>query len=256
MTAEQRTLTLRLEPRRIIRVLAVLAGLLVVAGVLGEVSRIVFERGRLGGLIPMFNLDAEANVPAFFSALLLLTCAVVLAVLAHGRGRAGLPYARALWGLAAITAFLAVDEAAAIHELFTNPMRSGLGAGGLFHFAWVVVYGMAALLIFALYAPLLPRVPRRTRRLLLAAVVLYAGGALGLEIAAGAHLDLLDGGTEDAWYAMLSTVEEATEMAAVLVLLYALLVVLRAQSPRIRIDLGTAPTLTPTPGEPAATRAR
>jgi len=238
------------EPWRVVRALAGAAALLVVAGVLGEVSRLVFDAGRLHGLVPLFNLDAEANVPAFFSALLLLGCAAVIALIARWRSQAGLPYVRPLRGLALLVAFLGVDEATAIHELLSGPLRSGLGLDGILYYSWVVAYGLGAVLLLAVYAPLLPRLERTTRRLVGLAVALYATGALLMEMVGAGYRDSGIGG-DDAVYATLTTVEESLEMAGVLVLLYALLRSLREGCPLVRLRLGAgAPSITGAPVAP------
>lgn len=225
----QPAIELGLTPRRVAVVLAATAALLVLAGIAGELSRLALDRGRLGGIVPLFNLDAEGNVPAFFSALLLVIAAVGIALIARWRAQNGLRHARQLGVLAAVVLFLGVDEATAIHELFSEPLRDGLGLSGLLYYAWVVAYGVAAAAFFAVFAPLLRYVGRTTRRLLALSALLYVGGALGMELAGSAYTEASDG-ADDGVYATFTTVEETLEIAAVILLIYTVLRCLERQT--------------------------
>lgn len=112
---------------------------------------LVFGLGhdRLLGLIPLFNLDGQGNVPAVYSALLLLCSALltVIAVASRKRAAWGVPH---WFGLAVVFLFLAVDEALSLHERLTEPLRSALNTCGFFHYAWVVPYAAATLLLAAI----------------------------------------------------------------------------------------------------------
>lgn len=235
--AAPEALHLGTSPRRLARVVAWVAVGVVAAGIASELARHVLDHGRLLGLVPLFDLDGEGNVPAFFSALLLVAVAGLMALVACERGRRRQPHARAVWGLAAIAAFLAVDEAAGIHELLTAPLRAALHAGGPAHFTWVAGYGAGVVVVGLAYARLVPRLSRRTRRTLAAAVAVYLCGALGMELVAGAYLDSFGGGTRDAVYGLLTTVEEALEIAGLVMLVGLSLRVLRDHAPRISLGL-------------------
>ncbi len=243
--ASTETLRLRTSPRRLVRAVAWAAACVVGAGIASELTRHVLDRGRLMGLVPLFDLDGEGNVPAFFSALLLLTVAVLLALVACERGRRGLPHARAVWGLAAIAGFLAVDEAAGIHELLTAPLRAGLHAGGPAHFTWVAGYAVAAAVVALAYARLIPRLGRDLRRALAVAIAVYLVGALGMEVVAGAYLDSYDGSTRNAVYGLMTTVEEALEIGGLVLLVGLALRVLRDHAPRISLGLDGDGTTAP-----------
>ncbi len=63
--AEDRALRVRISPRRAVVVLGAGAALLLLAGALAEISRVGFGHGRLFGLVPLFDLDGEANQHSF-----------------------------------------------------------------------------------------------------------------------------------------------------------------------------------------------
>lgn len=245
--AEVGGLRLRLSAARTVRVLAVIAAVLVVAGALGAVARVGFGHGRLHGLVPLVDLDAEANLPATYAAALLAMSALVLWLLGTWRAQAGLSDARLVRLLSLLVLAMAVDEASQIHELLSDPVRSALGLGGPLYYAWVVVYGAVLVVLAAVLLPRAARLEPVTRRLVLIAAGLYVGGALGLELAGSA---VVDAGGRGGWgYAALTTVEEGLEFAGALVLLYALLRALGhacgAVSARVVVD---APA--PSPARP------
>lgn len=233
--AEDRALRVRISPRRAVVVLGAGAALLLLAGALAEISRVGFGHGRLLGLVPLFDLDGEANLPASYSAGLLALSAVALWLIASWRKQVGAPYVLHLRFLSLLLVFMAFDEAGQIHELLTEPVRSALGLGGVLYYAWVVVYGAIVAGLALIFLPLMRHVAGTTRRLLLAAIALYVGGALGFELAGSGVADAGDRGT---WsYAALITVEEGMELAGVLVLLYLLLTCLRTACGEVRTHL-------------------
>lgn len=226
LAQEAAGLRLRIPAGGAVARLGAVAGVLLLGGVLAEVARVGLGHGRLHGLVPLFDLDGEANLPAAYSAALLALCGATLWLIAAWRRQVGAPHVRPLRFLSVLLVLMAVDEASQIHELLSAPVRSALELEGLLYYSWVVVYGAVALGLALAFLPLLGRMDRRTRALVLAAAALYVGGALGLELAGGA---LADRGGRGEWaYAGLTTVEEAMEFAGILLLLYALLACLRS----------------------------
>jgi hypothetical protein len=220
---------LPLSPARVAVALGAVGVLLVLAGIAGEVSRLAFGHGQLGGVVPLFNLDAEGNLPSYFSALLLLAASAGVALIARLRAQHRLPHVRTLGVLAVILLFLSLDEATAIHELLSGPVRDSLDLDGILYYAWVIVYGAAVVVFIAVFAPRLRQVEPMTRRLLALAVGVYLAGALGLELAQSAYTESTDG-ADDAIYAAFTTLEETLEIAAVILLVYTILRALQRQS--------------------------
>jgi hypothetical protein len=222
---QDRSLRLRISPRRAVAVLGAGAALLIAGGILAEISRVGFDRGRLFGLVPLFDLDGEANLPATYSAGLLALAAAAVWLIASWRRQVGASHVGHLRFLALLLLFMAFDEASQIHELLSAPVRAALDLSGPLYYAWVVVYGAIALGLAVAFVPLVRHLEPRTRTLLLAAASLYVGGALGLELAGSG---VADAGGRGTWsYAVLTTIEESLEMAGILLLLHVLLTCLR-----------------------------
>lgn len=222
----------------IVRALAVMCALLVAANIAVEVVKYRAGRPYLYGLVPMFYLDAEHNLPTMFSVVLLLGAAVLLAWVAMLKTREQDPYASRWKLLAAGFAFMALDEGAQIHELFAMPVRQLLGGHdlGIWNFSWVIPFGLLVLVLAVYFAKFVLSLPRRTAFLFVLAGILYVGGAIGFEMIGagyeGKH------GHENAIYVLLATVEETLEMAGVILFIHALLQYLRRHHPLTQVRCG------------------
>ena len=208
-----------LSAARVSRLLMIGVLALVALHVLGLISRFGFGRDYLMGLIPLFDLEMEANVPTFFSCLLL-----ILASLAALLNRSLAP-ARAnawLWlGLAGIFLFMAVDEFAQLHEKTMLVSRQFFGGTGYFYYAWVIPFGALALLVGLIYVRFLIALPRKTAALFVLAGAMFVGGAIGFELLEAPISE--SGAYQSLTYMVLVTLEELLEMSSICVFIYAAL---------------------------------
>lgn len=206
-----------LSIRKIIAGLTIATALLVAANLAGLVAKFHYGEHSLHGLVPLFDLDRERNIPSLFATALILFCAGLAGAIARsGENRSG-------WlGLALIFTFLAADELVSLHERLIEPLRAALHTSGLLYFAWLIPYGLAVVLLGLLYLRFLLRLPGATRRRLIAAGVVYLAGAVGLEMIGGAYLETL-GDRHNLSYELLTTLEETLEMAGMTLLARGLL---------------------------------
>ena len=238
MTAEsQRSFALTIHPASVTRVLGLTAAALVLASIAGQVFRLITGHDTARGVIPLFYVDSEANIPSYFSASLLLMAALLLGAVAFFKRRSGAPQ-HVRWTLLAFTfLYLSVDEAQGLHELMTGPMRRMLGpwATGIFFYAWVVPGAIVAALLGLAYFKLLREFPDRLRRLVVIGAMLYCGGAIGLELAGGWYF----GRYGDTFaYSLIATVEESAEMAGIIIFIHALLAYLGELVGELRLAFG------------------
>ena len=139
----------------------------------------LFGVDTMKGLVPLFSLEGEGNLPTLFSAaaLALLAAACLLCVKNARNGE------RIFWqAMAAAFLFLAVDEATSIHEYLSAAIQKPLHATGAFGRAWVIPYGIAAAIFGALTLPQLLGLPPNARNGLVIAGTLYVVGAVGFEM--------------------------------------------------------------------------
>ncbi len=211
----------RLESARVFRAHLTAIAVLLLAHLAVATLRAVTGRPNAMGLVPLFDLNSENNVPTLFSALAILGAAALLWATGAAARRAGEPGARIWQALGLLFVALALDESLALHERLSTPLRAVLHVGGAFHFAWVIPYfaGVVALAI-VLRRFLLGLEPQLRRNLFVAAAV-FLSGALVLEVL-GSWISSTVGRRAPLYVAEV-TVEEMLEMTGIALLVRALL---------------------------------
>jgi hypothetical protein len=218
-------------------VLGLTAATLVLASTAGQLIKFGTGHDTAWGLIPLFYVDTENNIPSYFSAAQLLIAALLLGAIAFIKQRTHAQY-RTRWNLLAFTfLYLSIDEAAGLHEMTIGPMRRVMGswATGFLYYAWVVPGAVAAVVFGLAYLKLLREFPDRLRRLVVLAAMLFTGGSIGMELIGGWYFDRYG---QTLLSSMLATVEEGAEMAGVTVFIYALLAYLGEISSELRLTFG------------------
>jgi hypothetical protein len=219
-----------LQPRHALQVLGALALLLLTLHIGLQFMRVHYgpEVGKT--LVHLFDMDSEGNIPALFSGALFFLNSLLFYF--AWRAQSGQRQREQLWlVMCVVFLFLGIDEIGALHERLIRPLRAALPgtAGGVFRFAWVIPYGVATIAIAALCLPVLRRLSLRLASLLALSSIVYVTGALGLEMIGGRYLEVSGQAALDRspGYVVLTTSEEALEMAGLVLCAYALLVLLQ-----------------------------
>jgi hypothetical protein len=194
--------------------------------------------GELYGLVDLFDLDIEGNVPTLYSAMAVLLCSALLALITtvnwhNPEGR------RWHWlGLSLLFFFLGVDEGTGIHEEIGSWLENFYEARGALYFFWVVPYGIATLVLGLTYLKFTWTLPADTRWRFVTAGTLFVVGALGIEMIGAREADLH--GTTTLTYSVLYSIEELLEMLGIVVFIHALLLHLGRATGRFALvlDLG------------------
>jgi hypothetical protein len=226
---------IRFRPIHVTRVLLGLMFLLVMASMAGAFMKYGFGHGQLFGLVPLFDLLGEANVPTWFSSALLLLCALCLGTIAYVKRGAADPFARQWMLLGVIFLLLSLDETAQIHDLIDDKLQKALHPHGALYYPWVVPAAVGVLILAASYARFLFSLPRATRRLFVVAGVIYVGGALGMEVAAAIYDEMH--GYDNPVTETMGTIEEAMEMLGAITFLHALMTYLVATAAALQIRI-------------------
>lgn len=221
--------------------LVVAVPLVIVLSLLGALAlyRIhVLGHGTAYGLVPLFLLNAEGNIPTFFSSANLVFCSILLFLAGHAAKQSSQPFAIS-WSLLGLLAlFVAVDEGAQIHELldrnraWTTHLFEPQGAlAG----PWVVAYGTLVLAVLAGYVRFFLHLPTRYRLLFALGAALFVGASIGLEMlgakewtAAGKSL----------LFEILNWIEEVCEMSAVTLINASLLSYIQSRHGPLTIRTG------------------
>jgi hypothetical protein len=159
----------------------------------------------------------EDNLPTWWSAALLLVAAMAHAVVAVVGRATGVRVAGYWFITAAVLTLLALDDHTQLHER-TEVIGRILVEAESYPFLWLVPGAVAGAAVAATMVFIAVRSPRRTRRLLLAGVVLLLFCALGLEFIQGLFMAA---GEEGAAFALSYHIEELGENFAALLMMAA-----------------------------------
>ncbi|CAM3656346.1 hypothetical protein [Deinococcus frigens] len=234
--APEAPLFLAFSEGRTVKTLLGITAFLLLAGtlsVLAESMPKFLGRDLFTGL---FNLNDESNVPATFTALILLAAALILGVIAWAKRQSRSEEALAWKALTIIFGYLALDEAAQLHERLTSIIRKTTEVTGILHHAWVIPYGILALIVALSFLRFLTHLPSKIRWRVVLAGAIYVFGALGFEMIEGVIVTTL---SEDSLLNRLTiVVEEGMEMLGVTLFIGALLSYISSYLPHLKLHLG------------------
>lgn len=228
---------LTLRPQQVVRFFSWIVVLLTLAHLGGLFSTFVLGYDNIFGIIPMFTLNREQNIPAFYATLTLLFCGLLLAIIAYGKRKSHGAYFYHWAVLSGLFIFLSVDEWLAIHEGLTRPLRSALNTGGYLFYAWVIPYGLGLVVLGLIYLRFFANLPRKTLALFGIAFLVFVSGAIGMEMIGG-PIDW-QFGRDSPPYALVSTIEEVLEMGGVVIFIYALLAYITNEFDQVHITISS-----------------
>ena len=224
-------MTFELSCRRVERFFIYSLIFLIVMSTAMEISYYLLEHKRLLGLVPQLSLTEEANIPTWYSTLLLAACALALAVIGViERG----PYRRHWLILSLIFLYILMDEASVIHEMTIRPIRQAFDLSGAFYYAWTLPAAVLMVIFLLSYLGFLRYLPTVSRNRFVIAGSIFVGGTFGTEFIISY---LWDTSGDDFAYGMLNVLQEGMEIAGASLFLSALLRHLAAQGNEVRIGL-------------------
>ncbi len=177
--------------------------------------------------VRLFDLNKEANIPTWYSSLILFLSSCLLFFISYYKGNKDSN--QKYWKvLAIIFLYLSVDESSSIHETLNNPVRSLLHLSGIFYWSWIVPAAFVLVILFFYFFRFLLSLPKHTRNLFLLSATIFVIGAMGLEMIGGLlYSNQMDNSlaskTENFF-------EEVMEMAGVLIFIYSLLKYIKKDS--------------------------
>jgi hypothetical protein len=209
--------------RRHVMAIAALVGLYVAL----NLASVALQLPRMLGLLAVFDLNGEHNVPALFSCFALICAAAV----GHTTGQLdtarGAPNVLPWHAMTMLLLFLAADEAFMVHEQVGRALRIGYGLRGGWHYSWVFAYLLPVLVLGTMAVPFVRRLPAKTRASFMIAGAVYLAGAAGMETVGGFLAGDLNADGEAAPrgldYLLSVALEEALEMLGVALLIRGML---------------------------------
>lgn len=234
------TYTFKIQPRRIALVLTGISLALAViswAIVAYEWSLGVNNTYWITEASSLLNVTFEGNIPTWYTVLLLLIAALLSLLIAAYTIQRQLRWRLHWVGLMLVFLYLSLDEAAAIHETFTTPLREAFHTTGYLFFAWMFVGIPVAIVIALLFLPFVWNMPMKIRMVFFLAGLVFLLGAVGVE-SIGAKLWYETDGLVTPLYTAVGGVEEFLEMFGIILAIYGLLVYLDTQVDMITIHFG------------------
>lgn len=191
----------------------------------------------LWGLVPLFELDQENNIPTFFATLLAIVASGLLLIISLTKKQMARPWK--LWtSLSVLFLLVALDEFIGVHEQLSQPVRTLLDAKGLLYFAWIIPYAFLVMLLAGIYGPFVFEMPIHIRRGILLSATLFLTGALVFEMLSGLLYEY-NNQTQTLLYGALSTINESLEVAGLILFIHTLLCYIEDVQKNILIQLGT-----------------
>lgn len=225
---------INLSPKEILKINLYLILFLLFANIMGIISKYYFGHDSVYGLVPLFNFNAEKNIPTFYSSFALLFASILLSLIAFKRKNIKLPYI-SWFVLALIFLFLSFDEISSIHERLTIPVRETFGTSGFLYYAWIIPYGFALVAFIIAYLKFLFELPKRIMILFLISGAIFVSGAIGFEMLGGRQDALY--GENNVLYSVISTCEELLEMLGIAMFIYTLLKYIVNEFGLLRINI-------------------
>jgi hypothetical protein len=225
--------------RRVAWILAIVIAALSLTSFVAEVvaTFVVVGNKYVDRIAEWLEVDREASLPTWYAVITLMACAVLLAVIARDAFQRGRPFPRHWAALAVIFALLSLEEIIGIHSEATQRLRALVSITEGFGYA--IALGAIALVGLGLVALLFGRfylhLPVRWRMWFTIGAVIYLIGVFASD-AVGDYLITASGAPTLA-YVVVQTVEEAFEMAGVLIFIVMLLDYIRTFVGRVSFEV-------------------
>jgi hypothetical protein len=201
--------------------------LMVVFASTTAIAYMTWYRHAYRSIFLLFYLDAEQNIPSFFSSCLLLLAALLLLIITLIEKNRVSSYIALKWKILSFGLFLmATDEIVSLHERLIGlriVVSNLLGNSSLdiLTVTWVIPAIPIIVFFIIFFWRFLLQLPPIMRRTFILAAIVYLGGCIGIELlgvyCAGMY------GTQNFMYYTLVTIEESLEMLGVIVLIQGLL---------------------------------
>jgi hypothetical protein len=219
--------TTTISAKRLTRFLLSAIAILGIAHLIGLTLSCLMPQPIVINLFQFVNLDREQNLPTLFAVGLLLLNSALFFIIHHNsktfRER------QPIWPVLGSTfAYLAIDEFSALHETLSLPLRQLFRTdGGLLYDAWLIPYGIVAVVLTAIVLPTVIKLRASIREWLVLAIVLYGIGAIGFEMLSGLLHNLSTG--PNFLYGLIVGTKKLLQLSGLATLTYALLTLIEKQ---------------------------
>ena len=227
------------EPRTIVRWLAWPVVIIAALHSLSMVARFALDRHYVRGLVPLTDLDVEQSIGTWYSGMLWVVAAGLIALIARAKRRQADRFAWAWTSLTGLCIYLSADELISVHELLNEFTNGVVPRVGPFYWTWVVAGAAIAAVVGLVYLRFALSLQATYRNGFIGAAVLFLGGALGFEMIEGMLWEAGHGKT--ALYSFCVLLEETLEQAGILLAIHTLLRYLAWAAPALSLRFVAPP---------------
>jgi hypothetical protein len=177
------------------------------------------ESGPLVDVFALLDAGQERTLASWWTGALLLAASAAAALAGHLAATASARSREVMaWRiLAVLLALLSLDEIVALHERGSRWTAAVVDPdSALTQLGWLLPAAVVLVLSMGVLIPTFLALPRRPRNVVAAGLATSVGGAMGLELV---DVVLIDAEAELRWRYMAMALEEAAEMAGILIML-------------------------------------
>ncbi|WP_190803201.1 hypothetical protein [Leptolyngbya sp. FACHB-261] len=228
-----------IQPKRIAQILALGAFSLALLSIVGQAVRYFLGKENFFGLVGLFNVNYESNIPTLYSAFILFLCSILLFLVALAKQKSRDSFTNHWRALSVIFLYLSFDELIEIHESVNRNLDKGLQLweSG----PWDILNSVILPIFVLAYIKFFRRLPLKTQRLFFLSGSLFTLGAIGIELVGGRYFSNIY--NQPIFIAeIIATIEELLEMIGATIFVYAILSYMSSFLDRINIGIGNSPS--------------
>ncbi len=229
--------SINIKVNRLILILGMITGILAIASFVRILFFYTIDPQGFPSFLNLFNMDAENNIPVFFTVMLLLACSLTLALIFSISTSA---YHQGQWGWAGLSILflvMALDKGVRIHEYITRPLMTLLRDGDqrLIIIFSIVITALAGIVaIFYIFRFVL-RQSNEFKKSFFIAFGIYIAGAVFLDAIGSAFYH--PGGKNNLVNNIITVIEESTEMAGIIAFIRVFLIFIKTELPPLSLNI-------------------
>ncbi len=190
------------------------------------------------GIVPLFDVDQEANIPTWFTSILLLLAAIILGVVTLRKYYSRDRYKLHWLILSFIFLYLSLDEVAGVHE------KANFILNAKITFVNSDPFNLFLLIILAIfYGKFMLHLPKQTLIQFIGAASLFITGALLIEFINVNFFPSIYW-QHSLLNSLIVTIEELLEMFGAVLFIYSLIFYLGQKRHKLRLEFVTTETIT------------
>ncbi|MBD2500465.1 hypothetical protein [Anabaena azotica] len=223
----------KISPNQITRLLIFITIAIGFASLSGQFYVYFLNGDKLSGVVRMFDLNEEQNIPTLVTGLILLFCSLLLEFVALAKQRENNRYSAYWHGLAITFIYLSFDELLELHEKINSILNRIVQSTG----QRLDILNILLVLIFILvYFKFLLHLPKKIKRFFVLAFACVVIGGVGIELLGVCFFPNIYH-QESLISEIITTIEECFEILGLTIFIHGILLYLNSFVTDIHINI-------------------